>query len=160
LVSELREKLDLREDLAVAGKDLRVCMNPESLTKSCESGPVFDPTPLRTVAVLGTLAAVATFTYALSTGTIWPFLVVLLFFESIIYTRFRARATAAISGVSSNAEGMVLFSKIVERLRSVSGSPHPDSTNCWRNSDKAPSQLRAPSTGSHESSTGSTPAGA
>src|SRR5262249_16119744 len=33
LVAELREKLDLREHLAATGEDLRVRLNPESLTK-------------------------------------------------------------------------------------------------------------------------------
>jgi len=115
LVSELREKLDLREDLAVAGEDLRVRLNPESLTKWCEARPVLEPAALRAVAVLATLAAAATFTYWLPTGMIWPFLIVLIL-EAIVYARFRARAAAILAGVSCNAEGVVLFSKIVKRL--------------------------------------------
>jgi hypothetical protein len=117
LVSELRENLDLREDLAVAGEDLRVRLNPESLRKWCETGPVFGTAGLGTLAVLSALAAAATFTYLLSTGLLWPFLIVLII-ELIVYVRFRARADTVLSDISSNAEGVVLFSEIVRRLES------------------------------------------
>jgi hypothetical protein len=40
LIVELRTKLELREDLAVTGDELRARLNPESLTKWCESAPV------------------------------------------------------------------------------------------------------------------------
>ena len=115
LVSELREKLDLREDVAVVGEDLRARLNPESLTTWCEAGPVLDPVVLRTVAVTLAFAAAATLAYYLSTGLLWPLLVVLIF-ELLVYARFRGRAEAVVSGVSSNAEGVVLFSEIVKRL--------------------------------------------
>jgi MutS domain V len=117
LVAELREKLDLREDLAVIGEDLRVRLNPESLTKWCEAGPLIDSVALTVVAAFSALLAAGTFTYFLATGLAGPFLIVLIV-ELIVNLRFRARATAAISGVHCNAEGVVLFSKIVRRLES------------------------------------------
>jgi hypothetical protein len=115
LVSELREKVDLREDLAVVGEDLRVRLNPESLIKWCEAGPVLGPMGLRAVAVLAATAAAATLILLLFTGFIWPFLIVLIL-EAAVYVRFRTRAAAVLTGVSCNAEGVVLFSKIVKRL--------------------------------------------
>jgi hypothetical protein len=58
LVSELREKLDLREDLAVTGEDLRVRLNPESLTNWCEAAPALGrAAALRLVAVVGWASA-------------------------------------------------------------------------------------------------------
>ena len=117
LVAELREKLDLREDLAVIGEDLRVRLNPESLTKWCEAGPTIDSVALAVVAAFSALLAAGTFTYFLATGLFGPFLIVLIF-ELIVNLRFRSRATAAISGIHCNAEGVVLFSKIAERLES------------------------------------------
>ena len=119
LVSELREKLDLREDVAVTGEDLRVRLNPESLTNWCEARPVLGLRFLRPVAILFALLAAATFTCLLFTGLIWPFLAVLML-EAIVYARFRRGATTVLSGVSCNAEGVVLFAKIVERLESES----------------------------------------
>jgi hypothetical protein len=115
LVSELREKLDLREDLAVTGEDLRVRLNPESLTTWLEAGGALGPAALRPLAVISSLAAAATFTCLCLTGLIWPFLLVLIL-ESNVYARFRVRAMAVISGLNCNAEGVVLFAKIVERL--------------------------------------------
>ena len=118
LVSELRDKLDLREELAVTGEDLRVRLNPESLTNWCEASPMLGlAAVLRSIAVVFAFAAAATLTYFLFTGFIWPFLIVLML-EAIILARFRRDATAVLSGVSCNAEGVVLFAKIVERLES------------------------------------------
>jgi hypothetical protein len=117
LVAELREKLDLREDLAVMGEDLRVRLNPESLTQWCETGPAIDSAALSVVAAVSALLAAGTVTYFLATGLVGPFLIVLIS-ELIVNLRFRRRATAAISGIHSNAEGVVLFSKIVGRLES------------------------------------------
>jgi len=77
LVQELREKLDLREDLAVTGEDLRVRLNPESLTKWCEGLPVFTGRGLGTLLVVLSFAAAATLLYAIYTRTYWEFIIVL-----------------------------------------------------------------------------------
>lgn len=115
LISELREKLDLREDLAVTGEDLRVRLNPESLMKWCEGETVLGGPALRAVAAALSFAAAASFIYWVETRTYWPFLVVLAF-ETTLLIRFRRRADAIISEVNCNAEGVELFSKILERV--------------------------------------------
>jgi MutS domain V len=116
LVEELREKLDLREDLAVTGEDLRVRLNPESLTRWCEGAPVVvGGGVLRLLAATCALCVAGTFAYLWSSDLVWPFLTA-LGIEAVIYVVFRARALSVVSGVSCNAEGVVLFSKIVERL--------------------------------------------
>ena len=116
LVQELREKVDLREDLAVTGEDLRVRLNPESLTNWCEAAPLFrETTLLRVVAIVLSLAAAVTFIYWFQTWQYWPFVGVLLV-EGILRIRFRRRAEDVVSGVNCNAEGLLLFSKILERL--------------------------------------------
>lgn len=115
LISELREKLDLREDLAVTGEDLRVRLNPESLTKWCEGEAVLGGPALRALAAALSFAAAASFIYWVGTRTYWPFLVVLAF-ETTLLIRFRRRADAIISEVNCNAEGVGLFSKILERV--------------------------------------------
>ncbi|MBZ5695383.1 MAG: mismatch repair protein [Acidobacteriia bacterium] len=115
LIAELRPKLDLREDLAVTGEELRVRLNPESLTKWCEGTPVLGGTALRVIAAAFAFAAAAAFIYFVSTAILWPFLAVLIV-EGILYAWLQRRAIAVISEVHCNAEGLVLFSKILARL--------------------------------------------
>jgi len=115
LIAELREKLDLREDLAVTGEDLRVRLDPESLVKWCEEPPLLGGPAWRVVAAALALAALGACFYWFDTAIYWPFLAVLIV-EGIVYAWLRGRATAVISEVHCNAEGLVLFSKILARV--------------------------------------------
>jgi uncharacterized protein YjeT (DUF2065 family) len=117
LVAGLREKLDLRESLAVMGAELRVRLNPESLISWAEAKPVLPGASFRAVCVLLALLATATLALFLLTSTYWPLLLVLIL-EMLIYFFFHKRAKAMIAEVSSNAEGLILFSQI---LRSTAG---------------------------------------
>jgi MutS domain V len=115
LTAELRTKLDLREDLAVMGEDLRAHLNPELLTKWCEGEPVLGGPTLRGIAAAFALAASASFLYFVGTSIYWPLLLVLIL-EAILFRWLRRRAAMVISGVQCNTEGLLLFSKILERL--------------------------------------------
>jgi hypothetical protein len=115
LIQELRPKLDLRESLAMKGEELRVRLDPESLTSWCESEPMLGGLTWRLVAATLAIAAAATFVYWIATMVSWPFLVV-MFLEAILLARLRRRATTVISGVNCNAEGLELFSRILHRL--------------------------------------------
>jgi hypothetical protein len=115
LVAELRSKLDLREDIAVTGEDLRARLNPESLTKWAEGESTLGRTSLRVIAAACAATAAAAFGYYFATTNYWPFAVVLIA-ELILFRRLRARAVALISEVHANAEGIELFSKILERI--------------------------------------------
>jgi hypothetical protein len=115
LVSELRPKLDLREDLAVTGEDLRVRLNPESLTKWCEGEAWLGGPSMRAITAALAVAAVVAGLYYFATLRYWPVLAV-LFLEAIIYSWLHKRASTAIAGVNSNAEGLQLFSRILGRI--------------------------------------------
>jgi hypothetical protein len=115
LVAELRQKLDLREDIAVTGEDLRARLNPESLTKWAEGESTLGGTSLRVIAAACAVIAAAAFFYYFATTNYWPFAVVLIA-ELILFRRLRTRAVALISEVHANAEGIELFSKILERI--------------------------------------------
>jgi MutS domain V len=115
LVAELRPKLDLREDLAVTGEDLRPRLNPESLTRWCEEISILGGPVIRAIAALFAVAAASCFVYFIHTGTIWPLLVI-LFAEGVLFRGLRQRARKVMSGVNCNSEGVVLFSQILERL--------------------------------------------
>ncbi|HUA01524.1 MAG TPA: hypothetical protein VMB02_14410 [Candidatus Aquilonibacter sp.] len=112
LVAELREKLDLRENVALTGEELRARLNPESLTKWAEDEAMLGGPALRLGAAACALVAGGTFVYYLWTMNYWPFLVV-LFLELLIFQQLRKRALAIISEVSCNSEGVQLFASIL-----------------------------------------------
>jgi hypothetical protein len=115
LVAELRGKLDLHRDMAVTGDELRARLNPESLTGWAEAQPLMPGAALRMGAIALALAAVAAFVFYLTTFIYWPMLTVLL--AEVFFRRaLRRRAEAVVEGISCNAEGLLLFADILQRL--------------------------------------------
>jgi hypothetical protein len=116
LIEELREKLGLREDLAVVGEDLRARLNPETLVGWAERGLILPGGRIwRGVMALLGLSTAAGIFYYLETATLWPLLSV-LGVEAIVLAWLRRKAHMVIEGVDSSAEGLLLFSQILERL--------------------------------------------
>ena len=119
VIADLRAKLDLREELALIGEDLRVRLDPRSLIAWAES-PALLPvgTPgvlLRLLAALLSLCAAGAIGYFFLTAKLLPILVVLVV-EAALLRLLRPRAVRVVSGMAANAEGLELFSKILERL--------------------------------------------
>ncbi|HJX94242.1 MAG TPA: hypothetical protein VJ324_01395 [Candidatus Acidoferrum sp.] len=115
LIEELREKLDLREGLAVTGEDLRARLNPESMMEWAEGTSILPRGAWRVAMALLALGAAAGIIYWFETGTLWPLLSVMAV-EAVVLAWLRRRAHAVIEGVNCNAEGLLLFSEILERL--------------------------------------------
>ncbi len=115
LIAELRPRLELREDLAVTGEDLKARLNPESLTKWCGSPPVLGGPVVRAITATFAVVAATCFVYFVHTGNLWPFLAIVVV-EAILFRGMRRRAMGVISGVNCNSEGVVLFSQILERF--------------------------------------------
>jgi hypothetical protein len=115
LVEELREKLDLREDLAVTGEDLRARLNPESLIDWAEGKSILPSGVWRGVMALLAIGAAAGIVHYLETATLWPLLSVMAV-EAVVLAWLRRKAHSVIEGVDCNAEGLLLFSEILERL--------------------------------------------
>ena len=115
LLAELREKLDLHRDLAVIGDELRARLNPESLTGWAETQRVMPGVATRVAAIVLALAAVAAIVFYLATLTYWPILIVLMI-EVFFRRSLRRQAHAVIEGISCNAEGLLLFADILQRL--------------------------------------------
>jgi hypothetical protein len=115
LIAELREKLDLREDLAVTGEALRARLNPESLMDWAEQKSILPSGVWRGVMVLLAIGAAAGIVYYLETAVLWPLLSVLVV-EAVVLAWLRRKAHTVIEGVDCNAEGLLLFSEILERL--------------------------------------------
>ncbi|MFZ0980508.1 MAG: hypothetical protein WAN23_13995 [Candidatus Acidiferrales bacterium] len=123
LVAELRPKLDLREDLAVTGKDVAARLNPESLIKWAEEKSTLGGPAMRIVAAAMASAGAASLLYYLYTANYWPILGVVIV-EAILFGRLRKRATALISEVNCNAEGVEFFSRILQRVELESFASH------------------------------------
>jgi hypothetical protein len=115
LVAELREKLDLREHLALTGESLRARLNPETLVGWTESEATLRMPALRAVAAILALAALATGALWLIEGFFWPFMLVLAM-ELLIVQAMRRRVDGVLGGVACNAEGLTLFANILGRL--------------------------------------------
>ncbi|MGC1620006.1 MAG: hypothetical protein WA765_16065 [Candidatus Acidiferrum sp.] len=122
LILELREKVDLREDLAVTGEELRARLNPESLIEWAEGKSILPVGAIwRWAAALLSMGAATAIVYCVylfyyfEVLRVWPLLSILVV-ESIVLARLRRSAHALIQGVDCNAEGLLLFSQVLERL--------------------------------------------
>jgi hypothetical protein len=115
LIAELREKLDLHRDLAVTGDELRARLNPESLTGWAEAKRVMPGAAVRLAAIVLALAAVAGVALYAATFLYWPILTVLMV-EVFFRRALRRRAESVIEGISCNAEGLLLFADVLQRL--------------------------------------------
>ncbi len=115
LVADLRDNLDLRESLAVLGGELRARLNPDALLEWAHGKPELPGGLLRMAAAAMAVAAVAALILFLLTSAYLPLLLVLIL-ETLVYWLFQKRAKAVIAGVSSNAEGLILFSEVLQRI--------------------------------------------
>lgn len=116
LLEELREKLDLREDLAVTGEDLKARLNPETLVEWAERESILPGgAAWRGAMAFLALCATAGIVYYFETAALWPLLSVFVV-EAVVLAWLRRKAHTVIEGVDSNAEGLLLFSEILERL--------------------------------------------
>ncbi|MDE3135279.1 MAG: mismatch repair protein [Acidobacteriota bacterium] len=121
MVSELREKLDLREDLALVGEDLRASFNPEALAKWAESPRVLPSSFWRVAALALALLAVGTLAWGARTYDYLP-LVIVLAVEALFRYALKSRVEAVITTTNSDAQGLALFAATLKRLERESFS--------------------------------------
>ncbi len=119
VIADLRAKLDLREELALIGEELRARLDPRSLIAWAES-PALLPggtsaALLRLFAALLSLCAAGAIGYFFFTAKLLPLLAVLVIAGAVLGW-LRKSAVRVVSGLTANAEGLELFSKILERL--------------------------------------------
>ena len=115
VVADLREKLDLREQLAMLGEDLRVRLDPSSLCAWAEDANLLPTGPWRVVAAFLAAAFGVALLYYLFTAKIAAVLIVVLF-EAAIYRWLKPRAARVCDGIGTNGEGLILFADILQRL--------------------------------------------
>jgi MutS domain V len=117
IVSELGEKLDLRENTSLLGAGLVGTVDARALVSWAETPPKLASPLLRATAVALALLEVAAFVVWVASG--WshylPFFVVLLI-NIGVHAWLRKRAEAAIAGIGCNEDGLLIFSKILKQI--------------------------------------------
>jgi hypothetical protein len=115
LVAELRDKLDLQHDLAAIGEEVRTRLNPESLVGWAEGKREMPGAIWPFAAVFLALAFIGSFAWSIAYLNYWPVLCVLVL-EIIFRRALHHRAHHVNEGVSCNAEGLLLFADVLQRL--------------------------------------------
>jgi hypothetical protein len=115
-VQELRDRLDLREDIATLGKDTnRVALHPQALLHWAETETHPAAPQLRVFAALLALCASATAVFWVSTGTLYPLGIVVLI-EWCLYFPMRKRVHEALGGTERALQDMQLVAALLARI--------------------------------------------
>jgi hypothetical protein len=114
-VGELRNRMDLREDLLTLGETPRIAPDVGRITAWAAA-----PTPrslawLRAAALLPAVAAAATAAVWAIWGLAFPFLAVLVI-EAGLNHAYRDRVQAAVAAVEDAYEGLKLLSQLLQRI--------------------------------------------
>lgn len=114
-IAELRDRMDLREDLAVLGEPSRIALHSDTITRWASAASELPRRWLQPAAVL--LAAAATVTAVIWAiwGVGFPFLAVLVIEAAVSYA-LRKRVHAAVSGVENAYEDIKLLSALLLRI--------------------------------------------
>jgi len=115
-VEDLRPRLDLREDLAVLGIDVRAGVHPESLATWGSAPPMLDSPVMRTAAcALGALAGVTLCMWAgFGLARVW-FLAALTL-EALFFFKVRPAVRRIEHAVEPAGRDLALLSGVLERL--------------------------------------------
>jgi hypothetical protein len=115
VITELRGKVDLREQLALLGEDLRARLDPRSLEDWAEARRVLPAGAWRTIVALVTILAAAAGVYWVSTANVLTLFSVLVI-ELGVLLWLRRRAEKVCSSLACNAEGLELFADVLRRM--------------------------------------------
>ena len=141
-VDELRPRLDLREDIAMLGEDLRSGIDPGLLARWAEKPLVFDSRGLRiAAAVLAALMIGAVVAWAVF--GIPEFFLVVAAAETLFSLRLRARVERVVERVGDPAYGLGLLAEMLARFeREPFSSPRLAALRKAFESDGAPPSRR------------------
>jgi hypothetical protein len=114
-IEELRHRLDLREDIAILGEDLKVGIHPEALTQWAEAPNQLTHTWLRWLSLLLAIAAIAAAIVWAELGTKAPFFAVVIL-ETIITASLRKRTDVVFHSTDHALEDLQLLSSLLERI--------------------------------------------
>lgn len=115
LVHELRQNLDLREDIVLLGADLARELNGEALISWAEAAADPPKSGLRILAASLALLQVSSAILWAATSQYLPFLLILAA-NITVFALLRKPAEQAISGIGCNENGLLLLSRILKRI--------------------------------------------
>ena len=114
-VTELREQLALREDLAVLGENTDVGVHPDALQKWAEAGNRMKPRSLRWLAPLLACAALVSVAVWAYWGIVTP-LIVVVAIEAFITFRLRNRLEEVFHGTEEAFRNLDLLSAVLAQI--------------------------------------------
>ena len=114
-VGDLRAHLDLREDIAVLGEDLKVGIHPEALTQWAEAPKQLTQPWLRWVSLLLALSAIAATIIWAELGTKTPFFAIIIL-ETIVTASLRKQTAAILHTTDHALEDLQLLSSLLARI--------------------------------------------
>ena len=114
-VSELRDQLDLREDLAVLGEDVGVGVHPEELLKWAESANQMKPLWIRWLAPLLAVLAVAAALVWAGWGMAAPFVLIVVI-EAVLTYWLKKPLEGVLHGTEHAFRDLDLLSGVLARL--------------------------------------------
>ncbi len=113
---ELRDRLDLREDLSVLGADVGAGINPAALSAWAVAGPVLTSRALRIVAVLLAVGAATSLACWGFFGIARSWFLVALILEAALALALRRRVLRVLDAVEHPSEDLSLLSQVLARL--------------------------------------------
>ena len=118
-VAELRERVDLREDLAALGKDFRSGVQPEALVIWGEDSPTLQPGLLQLVLPLLAVLWICSLLAWAAFGLKSPALVISVV-NLVIALSFRERTSNSASAIEQAAKDLKLLSQVLARVEQES----------------------------------------
>jgi hypothetical protein len=114
-IAELRNRLDLREDIAILGEDLKVGIHPDALMQWAEAPNQLTRSWLRWLSPLLVIAAIAAAVVWAELGTKAPFFAIVIV-ETIITASLRKRTDAVFHATEHALQDLQLLSSLLARL--------------------------------------------
>lgn len=114
-VDELRPRLDLREELAVLGEDIRTGVHPEPLARWAEAPGLLSAGAARVAAAVLPVFTIAALVYLVVSGVWSPFLVMVAL-QTAFGLSLRPRVLEVIQSVEEAGKDLALLSTVLNRL--------------------------------------------
>jgi hypothetical protein len=115
-VQELRERLDLREDIALLGEDVRASVHADVLDRWGSAPPAGFSSLVRWIALLLAIAGIASLLAFLAHIAPLSVFIVILGLDFVFIAIYRKRIATAIGGVETPAVDLQILALLLERL--------------------------------------------
>lgn len=115
-IEELRGRLDLREDLALLGEEVRSGIDAQALPKWAASPPLLDSTWARILAASLAVVTLASFLGWVSFGLTARMFFLSLGLDAILGLVFRKRVLRVVAEVEEPAHDLALLAQVLHRL--------------------------------------------